>query len=273
MSDYEVIIIGAGHAGIEAALASAHMGCKTLMLTFDINSIGRMSCNPSIGGVGKGQLVKEIDALGGEMARAADACGIQFRMLNASKGPAVHSSRAQIDMDRYSQYMKKLVIGAKGLEVRKAEVKKIIVKAGKVEGIVTDKGEEIFSSCVVICPGTFLDGLIHVGLKHSSGGRINEPAAQGLADNLKSFGFNLLRFKTRTCPRLDKETIDYSKLIVQNGDEPAAPFSFSTRSLPQKQVPCYITYTNKNTHKIILDNLNKAGIYPNCLELFYAYSY
>ncbi len=266
MNKYDVIVIGAGHAGIEAALASARMGCKTLILTFDINSIGRMSCNPAIGGVGKGQLVKEIDALGGVMARAADACGIQFRVLNASKGAAVHSSRAQVDMDRYSRYMKKLVITTNGLEVREVEVKKIIVEDGKVEGVVTDKGEEIFSSCVVICPGTFLDGLIHVGLKHFSAGRINEPAAQGLADNLKSFGFNLLRFKTGTCPRLNSDSIDYSKLIVQDGDIKPKPFSFSTRSLPQKQVSCHITYTNKDTHKIILDNLDKSPLYTGIIK-------
>ncbi|MFA5286782.1 MAG: tRNA uridine-5-carboxymethylaminomethyl(34) synthesis enzyme MnmG [Candidatus Omnitrophota bacterium] len=266
MNNYDIIVIGAGHAGIEAALASSRMGCKTLMLTFDINSIGRMSCNPAIGGVGKGQLVREIDALGGVMGSAADACGIQFRMLNASKGAAVHSSRAQIDMDAYSQYMKRLVIGAKNLKVKEAEVKKIIVEDNKVTGVITGQGEEIFSSCVIICSGTFLDGLIHVGLKHLSGGRINEPASEGLADNLRSLGFNLLKFKTGTCPRLDSNSIDYSKLIVQSGDNPPKPFSFSTRRLPQKQVACHITYTNKNTHQIILDNLDQSPLYAGIIK-------
>lgn len=266
MNNYDIIVIGAGHAGIEAALASSRMGCKTLMLTFDIDSIGRMSCNPAIGGVGKGQLVKEIDALGGVMAQAADACGIQYRMLNASKGAAVHSSRAQIDMDMYNQYMKRLVIGTKNLKVKKAEVKKIIVENNKVAGVVTGQGEEIYSSCVILCPGTFLEGLIHVGLKHKSGGRINEPASEGLADNLKSLGFNLLKFKTGTCPRLDSSSIDYSKLIVQTGDNPPKPFSFSTRKLPQKQVACYITYTNKDTHKIILDNLDRSPLYAGIIK-------
>jgi tRNA uridine 5-carboxymethylaminomethyl modification enzyme len=266
MNNYDIVVIGAGHAGIEAALASSRMGCKILMLTFDINSIGRMSCNPAIGGVGKGQLVKEIDALGGVMARAADACGIQFRMLNASKGAAVHSSRAQIDMDIYNQYMKRLVIGAKDLKVKEAEVKKIIVENNKVTGVVTGQGEEILSSGVIICSGTFLDGLIHVGLKQRSGGRINEPASEGLADNLRSLGFNLLKFKTGTCPRLDSSSIDYSKLIVQAGDNPPKPFSFSTRKLPQKQVDCHITYTNKNTHKIILDNLDRSPLYAGIIK-------
>ena len=204
MSNYEVIVIGAGHAGIEAGVASARMGCKTLMLTMDINSIGRMSCNPAIGGVGKGQLVKEIDALGGAMAKAADACGIQFRILNASKGAAVQSSRAQIDMDKYASFMKELVLNTENLQVKEAEVKKLIIKDNIVRGIVTQKGENIEAKCVVISPGTFLDGLIHIGLKHYSGGRINEPAAIGLADDLRSLGFNVLTFKTGTCARLDK---------------------------------------------------------------------
>lgn len=266
MNNYDVIVIGAGHAGIEAAIASSRMGCKTLMLTFDVNSIGKMSCNPAIGGIGKGQLVKEVDALGGVMGRAADACGIQFRILNASKGAAARSSRAQIDMDMYNQYMVKLVKQTKNLNVKEAEVKKIIVESNKVKGVVTGKGEEIFAPCVIICSGTFLDGLIHIGLKHLSGGRLNEPASDGLADNLKSLGFNLLKFKTGTCPRLDSKTIDYSKLIVQFGDNPPKPFSFSTRKLPQKQVDCHMTYTNKNTHEIILGNLDRSPLYSGIIK-------
>jgi len=266
MENYDVIVIGAGHAGIEAALAAARMGCKTLMVTLKRDTIGLMSCNPAIGGVGKGQLVKEIDALGGEMAQAADACGIQFRILNASKGAAVHSSRAQIDMDRYKVYMRKVLEAQENLFIKEIEAKRLLVKNNKVTGVLTDKNEEINSSVVVICPGTFLAGLIHVGLKHFSAGRINEPASLDLANNLKEAGFNLLRFKTGTCPRLDKKSINFSKLIVQEGDQPPKPFSFSTSKIKQSQVPCYITYTNKNTHKIIQDNLDKSPLYTGIIK-------
>ena len=265
MNNYEVIVIGAGHAGIEAALACARMGCLTLMVTFKKETIGQMSCNPAIGGVGKGQLVKEIDALGGEMAHAADTCGIQFRILNASKGAAVQSSRAQIDMQMYKNYMRKLLEKQKKLFIEEAEVKKLIVKDNLVKGIITDK-EEIKANTVVICPGTFLDGLIHKGLNHFSSGRINEPASLTLASNLKELGFNLLRFKTGTCPRLDKNTVNLSDLIVQEGDKPPRPFSFSTKKIKQKQIPCYITYTNKHTHKIIMDNLNKSPLYTGIIK-------
>ncbi|MFH0918456.1 MAG: FAD-dependent oxidoreductase, partial [Candidatus Omnitrophota bacterium] len=261
----EVMVIGAGHAGIEASLACARMGVKTLMLTLDINSIGRMSCNPAIGGVGKGQLVKDLDALGGAMGIAADACAIQFRILNSSRGAAVQSSRAQIDMRKYSRYMRKLLLRQKNLTVKKAQALKLIVQDGKVSGVITDKGS-LCAECVVICPGTFLDGLIHVGLKHFSGGRINEPACRLLADNLKELGFNLLRFKTGTCPRLDKSTISYLKLIRQDGDLSPKPFSFSTKNWKRKQVPCYITYTNQKTHQIIRNNLNRSPLYSGIIK-------
>jgi tRNA uridine 5-carboxymethylaminomethyl modification enzyme len=266
MERYEVIVIGGGHAGIEAALASSRMGCKTLMLTLSAKTIGLMSCNPAIGGVGKGQLVKEVDALGGEMARAADACGIQFRILNASKGPAVQSSRAQIDMDMYKQYMRKSVEKEKNIQIKEAQVKRILVNDNKAEGVITDKNEEINALSVVICPGTFLDGLIHVGLSHFSGGRINEPASLGLAKDLSELGFNLLRFKTGTCPRLDKNSIDFSRLKEQKGDELPKPFSFATGKIIQKQIPCYITYTNNNTHKIIRDNLDRSPLYAGIIK-------
>ena len=262
---YDVIVIGAGHAGIEASLACARLGVKTLMLTLDINSIGRMSCNPAIGGVGKGQLVKDLDALGGAMGIAADACAIQFRILNSSRGAAVQSSRAQIDMRKYSRYMQKRLLRQKNLVIKKAEAYKLIIQEGKVLGATTDKGV-FYAGCVIICPGTFLDGLIHVGLKHFSGGRINEPASLALANNLKELGFNLLRFKTGTCPRLDKNTINYANLIRQDGDLSPKPFSFSTKKIKRQQVPCYITYTNKKTHQIIRNNLNRSPLYSGIIK-------
>ncbi|MDD5560963.1 MAG: tRNA uridine-5-carboxymethylaminomethyl(34) synthesis enzyme MnmG [Candidatus Omnitrophica bacterium] len=265
MNNFDVIVIGAGHAGIEAGLASSRLGAKTIMLTIDINSIGKMSCNPAIGGVGKGQLVKEIDALGGAMGKAADACAIQLRTLNASKGAAVQSSRAQIDMRKYSLYMRRLLKRQRNLAVKEAEVKKLIVKDSKVSGVLTDK-EAIYAECVVICPGTFLHGLLHVGLRHFSGGRINERASIGLADNLRELGFGLLRFKTGTCPRLDKNTIDFSGLIRHSGDAHPRPFSFSTARLKQKQIPCYITYTNKKTHEIISANLDRSPLYSGKIK-------
>ena len=266
MEKYDAIVIGAGHAGIEAAIATSRMHCRTLLITLKRENIGLMSCNPAIGGVGKAQLVKEVDALGGVMGGAADSCAIQFRMLNASKGPAVQSLRAQIDMYRYNHYMKGLVAGQEGLFIKEAEVQKLIVENNTVKGLITEKGEEIFSDSIVLCPGTFLDGLIHVGLKHKRAGRINEPASIYLANNLKELRFRLMRFKTGTCARLDKDSIDYSRLKIQEGDPCPTPFSFSTEKITCKQVPCHITYTNKNTHKIILDNLDKSPLYTGIIK-------
>ena len=266
MKKFDVIVIGAGHAGIEAASACARMSCQTLLLTMDKKAIGRMSCNPAIGGIGKGQLVREIDALGGQMAKAADACGIQFRTLNASKGPAVRSSRAQIDMYLYEEYMQQLFAVEKNLLIKEGEAKKLIIEDGRAKGVILSSGEAISSQAVVVCPGTFLDGVIHLGMTHTTGGRINEPAACGLADALKNAGLRLLRFKTGTCPRLDKRTIDFSKLIVQEGDQPPRPLSFSTKEIRQIQVPCYITYTNESTHKIILDNLERSPLYSGKIK-------
>lgn len=262
---YDVIVIGAGHAGIEAGLASARMGCQALLITLSKETIGLMSCNPAVGGVGKGQLVKEIDALGGEMAKATDACGIQFRILNASKGAAVHSSRAQVDKEAYKKYMRQALEQEPHLEIKETEVKNLIVEGNCVKGVVT-KGEEISAGAVVIAPGTFLNGLMHIGFKNFSAGRINEPAVRELTDNLKELGFSLLRFKTGTCPRLDKNSIDFSGLTIQNGDFKPRPFSFSTENITQKQLPCHITYTNKKTHKIIRENLDKSPLYTGIIK-------
>ncbi|MFH1414262.1 MAG: tRNA uridine-5-carboxymethylaminomethyl(34) synthesis enzyme MnmG, partial [Candidatus Omnitrophota bacterium] len=266
MNEYDIIVIGGGHAGIETALASGRMGARTLLITLKADTIGAMSCNPAIGGVGKGQLVKEIDALGGQMGLAADACGIQFRILNASKGPAVQSSRTQIDMEMYAKYMQRIIKKQKNLSILEAEVKNLIVVNNFVSGVITDKKEELRAGTVIISPGTFLDGTIHMGLKHFSGGRIEEPASIGLSDNLKALGFRLLRFKTGTCPRLDRRSIDFSRLGIQQGDQPPKPFSFSTRKITQKQAPCYITYTNQKTHKIIVDNLDRSPLYTGVIK-------
>jgi tRNA uridine 5-carboxymethylaminomethyl modification enzyme len=266
MSNYDVIVLGGGHAGIEAALASSRMGLSTLLMVLKRDTIGLMSCNPAVGGVGKAQLVREIDALGGRMAKAADACGIQFRMLNASKGAAAQSLRAQIDMDKYKIYMRNILERQARLSIKEAEVKRLIVENNQVKAVVVDDGQSIGARCVVLCPGTFLSGLIHVGGKHFAGGRINEPAVVELAKDLKKIGFGLLRFKTGTCPRLDKNTIDYSGLIAQGPDTPALGFSYATKKITRKQVSCHITYTNERTHKIITNNLDRSPLYSGIIK-------
>ena len=263
---YNVIVIGAGHAGCEAALSCASMGLKTLVLTMNLDTIGLMSCNPAIGGIAKGHLVKEIDALGGEMAKNIDATGIQFRTLNSSKGPAVRATRAQADRQLYRLRMKSVLESQENLHIRQALVERILVRDGKVAGIETNIGEIFESRAVIITTGTFLRGLIHIGLNNFPGGRAGDMPSINLSLSLKELGFRMGRLKTGTCPRLDAKTIDFSNLETHGSDETPPPFSFSTKEIKNKQIPCYITYTNAKTHEIIKENLDRSPLYKGVIK-------
>ena len=263
---FDIIVVGAGHAGIEACLAAARMGCTTLMLTLNLDHIGQMSCNPAIGGIGKGHLVKEIDALGGEMARAIDETGIQFRVLNTRKGPAVRASRAQADKALYRQRMKRVLENCPGLTVRQASVEAIVVESGAVTGVETQISERFYGRRVILTTGTFLKGLIHIGDRNYSAGRAGEFAVHGLSEALVNLGFKVGRLKTGTCPRLDSRTIDYANLAIQHGDENPTPFSFSNSTVAQRQVPCHITYTNGRTHEIIRSAIHRSPMYSGIIK-------
>jgi tRNA uridine 5-carboxymethylaminomethyl modification enzyme len=263
---FDVIVVGAGHAGIEACLASARMGCTTLMLTLNLDHIGQMSCNPAIGGIGKGHLVKEIDALGGEMGRAIDETGIQFRVLNTKKGPAVRASRAQADKALYRQRMKRVLESTPNLTLRQGSVEALIIENAEVKGVETQIGERFSARKVILTTGTFLRGLIHIGDRNYSAGRAGDFAVQGLSEFLVQQGFNAGRLKTGTCPRLDARTIDFANLIVQDGDESPTPFSFASTSITQRQVPCHITYTNRKTHEIIRAALHRSPMYSGTIK-------
>jgi tRNA uridine 5-carboxymethylaminomethyl modification enzyme len=263
---FDVIVVGAGHAGIEAAFAAARMGRRTLMLTLNLDHIGQMSCNPAIGGIGKGHLVREIDALGGEMARAIDETGIQFRRLNTKKGPAVRATRAQADKALYRARMKRALEHEPGVACRQGSVERILVEAGAVCGVETQIGEIFEADAVILTTGTFLKGLIHVGDKNYSAGRAGDFAAMNLSDQLGVLGFRVGRLKTGTCPRLDRRTIDFDRLEEQLADEPPPAFSFSTRAIPQRQVPCHLTYTNPETHALIRAGLDRSPLYNGTIK-------
>jgi tRNA uridine 5-carboxymethylaminomethyl modification enzyme len=258
---YDVIVIGAGHAGCEAALAAARMGMSTCIFTMNLDTIAQMSCNPAIGGLAKGHLVREIDALGGEMAKVTDGAGIQFRMLNKSKGPAVWSLRAQADRLLYRLKMRQVLEASVSLDIKQATAEKIIVEDGKAKGVLTSLGIFYGASCVIVTTGTFLKGLMHVGHESFASGRAGEFPSIGLSDCLAGLGLKLGRLKTGTPPRLDAKTIDFLRTEAQWGDDPPVPFSHSTLRIGNPQLPCYITYTNQETHRIIRENIGLSAMY------------
>lgn len=263
---YDIIVVGAGHAGCEAALAGARMGCVTLLLSINLDAVALMSCNPSIGGLAKGHLVREIDALGGEMGKAIDATGIQFRTLNTRKGPAVRASRAQADKQLYRSRMKAVLENQENLDMKQAEVVGLHVEGGSVCGVDTRVGVRFQGKTVILTTGTFLRGLIHVGLTSYAGGRAGDLPAVGLSDSLKKLGFEIGRLKTGTPARLDGRTIDFSRLEPQYGDVPPVPFSFSTDRIDRPQLPCHIVYTNERTHDIIRANLDRSPLYGGLIK-------
>jgi len=264
--NYDIIVVGGGHAGIEASLAAARMGKKTLLITILAEQIGAASCNPAIGGLAKGHLVKEIDALGGQMGLTTDAVGIQFRVLNESKGPAVRGSRAQIDMDRYRVYMRNLLLNTPNLEISQEIATQILSSDGEITGVKTHLGNEYKTSKLIITTGTFLNGLIHVGFNKLEAGRVGELSAKNLSDSLRELGLEVGRLKTGTCPRVDAKSIDFSVLEIQGCDEDPSPFSFRTRDFAPTQLPCYIAYTNETTHDIIRSNFDKAPLFTGQIE-------
>ena len=266
LGSYDVIVVGAGHAGIEAAVAAARLGCRTALFTMSLDGIGNMPCNPSIGGTAKGHLVREIDALGGVMAIAADATFLQSRMLNRGKGPAVHSLRVQSDRQRYHEYMKRLLERTENLELKQGEVVRLLSENGRVTGVETRLRAGYAAKAVILATGTYLAGKIYVGEASYDSGPDGQHAAVGLSDSLRQLGITLRRFKTGTPARANRRSIDFSRLEVQQGDEPVEPFSFLTEGPLQNKVVCHITYTNEETHKIILDNIGRSPLYGGKIE-------
>src|SRR6266536_2100935 len=280
--EYDVLVVGSGHAGIEAALAAARLGCRTAMLTQNLDTIGQMSCNPAIGGLAKGHIVREIDAMGGAMGLNADATGIQFRMLNRTKGPSVRAPRAQCDKKAYQFRMKAVLEGTENLDLKQATVVKILADAEKVVGVETDCGFRIAANSIVITAGTFLRGLLHVGEKSKPGGRMAD-ASSALSENLRQLGFAVGRFKTGTPCRINGRSIDFSRCEVQLGDEPPPRFAFNVGprgfrneiftlnfdhrgEFHVEQMPCWITHTTRHTHDVIKDNLHRSPLYSGRIK-------
>ncbi|HOG82690.1 MAG TPA: FAD-dependent oxidoreductase, partial [Smithellaceae bacterium] len=258
---YDIVVIGGGHAGCEAALAAARMGANTLLFNINLDSIALMSCNPAIGGLAKSQLVKEVDALGGEMGRITDKTAVHFRLLNASKGPAVQSTRMQCDKQLYRLTMKSTVENQANLHIRQAMVESLVVENGKIAGVLDASGHFYGAQKVVVTTGTFLNGLVHIGRSQTQSGRAGELASVGLANQLASLGFEMGRMKTGTPPRLKSSTIDFSVLERQDSDPDPAPFSFTTSSLRTERLPSYFAATCEQTHRIIRDNIRQSPLY------------
>ncbi|MDE6224111.1 MAG: tRNA uridine-5-carboxymethylaminomethyl(34) synthesis enzyme MnmG, partial [Alphaproteobacteria bacterium] len=265
---YDVVVVGGGHAGIESASASARLGLKTALITFSKNNLGEMSCNPSIGGLGKGHLVREIDALDGVMAKAIDKAGTQFRVLNASKGAAVQGPRAQADRTLYKKAVNEILSEYKTLDIIEDEVVEILFNNNfsSVNGVILKSNGKLECKSVVLTTGTFLNGIMHTGEEQTKGGRIGENASYGITESLKKAGFSILRLKTGTPARLSMKTIDYSELECQESDEIPEPFSYMTDKIEQEMIPCYITYTNLKTHKIITDNKDRTPLYNGQIQ-------